>query len=232
MTTCASWTPTWCCSTPPRGRSSRSPATGCRPTSAAPTAASGTGPASFKLDLAVEGGIPWTAETPAARGHRARRRDVRADRGGRGRGGLRTDAGAAVRARGPAVPGRPVPLPRRRAPGVGVRARPATAGTATPPARSSTSSSASRPGVRDRIVDSVARGPGRAGGRQRELRRRRHRLRRQRPDQTPLRPRPALNPYATGIPGVYLCSAATPPGAGVHGMCGANAAAAALHRLS
>ncbi|MEY9966155.1 phytoene dehydrogenase-like protein [Streptacidiphilus sp. MAP12-16] len=43
-----------------------------------------------------------------------------------------------------------------------------------------------------------------------------------------MRPRLALNPYATGIPGVYLCSAATPPGAGVHGMCGYNAARSAL----
>jgi phytoene dehydrogenase-like protein len=45
------------------------------------------------------------------------------------------------------------------------------------------------------------------------------------------RPRPALDPYALGIPGVYLCSAATPPGAGAHGMCGYNAALAALRRL-
>jgi phytoene dehydrogenase-like protein len=43
-----------------------------------------------------------------------------------------------------------------------------------------------------------------------------------------LRPRAALNPYRTGIPGVYLCSAATPPGAGVHGMCGFHAAERAL----
>jgi phytoene dehydrogenase-like protein len=42
------------------------------------------------------------------------------------------------------------------------------------------------------------------------------------------RPRLALDPYSTGIPGVYLCSAATPPGAGAHGMCGYNAALAAL----
>ncbi|MFZ9779684.1 MAG: phytoene desaturase family protein, partial [Ilumatobacteraceae bacterium] len=42
------------------------------------------------------------------------------------------------------------------------------------------------------------------------------------------RPRIARNPYATGIPGVYLCSASTPPGAGAHGMCGANAAKHAL----
>ena len=38
------------------------------------------------------------------------------------------------------------------------------------------------------------------------------------------RPRATLYPYTTGIPGVYLCSAATPPGAGAHGMCGYNAA--------
>ena len=39
------------------------------------------------------------------------------------------------------------------------------------------------------------------------------------------RPRFAVDPYFTGIPGTYLCSASTPPGAGAHGMCGANAAA-------
>lgn len=42
------------------------------------------------------------------------------------------------------------------------------------------------------------------------------------------RPTPRLAPYATPLPGVYLCSAATPPGGGVHGMCGALAAEAAL----
>jgi len=45
------------------------------------------------------------------------------------------------------------------------------------------------------------------------------------------RPRPALDPYTTGVRGVYLCSAATPPGAGAHGMCGYNAARSALKRL-
>jgi phytoene dehydrogenase-like protein len=45
------------------------------------------------------------------------------------------------------------------------------------------------------------------------------------------RPRFAADPYFTGIPGTYLCSASTPPGAGAHGMCGANAAARALARL-
>jgi phytoene dehydrogenase-like protein len=45
------------------------------------------------------------------------------------------------------------------------------------------------------------------------------------------RPRPALDPYSLGVPGVYLCSSATPPGGGVHGMGGFNAAEAALARL-
>ena len=45
------------------------------------------------------------------------------------------------------------------------------------------------------------------------------------------RPRFAVDPYFTGIAGTYLCSASTPPGAGAHGMCGANAAARALARL-
>ncbi|MGF1431290.1 phytoene desaturase family protein, partial [Kitasatospora sp. LaBMicrA B282] len=48
------------------------------------------------------------------------------------------------------------------------------------------------------------------------------------PRQLLARPLLAVDPYWTGIPGVYLCSAATPPGAGVHGMCGYHAARAAL----
>ena len=52
------------------------------------------------------------------------------------------------------------------------------------------------------------------------------------PVQLLFRPRLALNPYATGVPGVWICSAATPPGAGVHGMCGHNAALAALAAMS
>ena len=49
--------------------------------------------------------------------------------------------------------------------------------------------------------------------------------------QIALRPRTTLNPYKIGVPGVYLCSSSTPPGGGVHGMCGFNAAETALRQL-
>jgi len=52
------------------------------------------------------------------------------------------------------------------------------------------------------------------------------------PLQVLIRPRFALDPYATGIPGVFICSAATPPGAGAHGMNGFNAAKSALRSLA
>ena len=45
------------------------------------------------------------------------------------------------------------------------------------------------------------------------------------------RPTARWNPYRTALHGVYLCSAATPPGGGVHGMCGLGAARAALRDL-
>jgi phytoene dehydrogenase-like protein len=45
------------------------------------------------------------------------------------------------------------------------------------------------------------------------------------------RPRVAIDPYFTGVRGVYLCSQSTPPGAGIHGLCGYHAAQSALRRL-
>jgi phytoene dehydrogenase-like protein len=46
-----------------------------------------------------------------------------------------------------------------------------------------------------------------------------------------VRPTARIRPYETSNPRIFICSASTPPGAGVHGMCGYFAAKAALRRL-
>lgn len=43
--------------------------------------------------------------------------------------------------------------------------------------------------------------------------------------------RPTASLYRTPLPGVYLCSASTPPAPGVHGMCGYFAAEMALGEI-
>jgi phytoene dehydrogenase-like protein len=87
------------------------------------------------------------------------------------------------------------------------------------------------PGFRDQIVGTATRGPAEMAAYNRnyvggDISSGANTVR-----QLLLRPRPALDPYAVGVPGVYLCSSATPPGGGVHGMCGANAAERALASL-
>ncbi|HET6616821.1 MAG TPA: NAD(P)/FAD-dependent oxidoreductase [Gemmatimonadota bacterium] len=84
------------------------------------------------------------------------------------------------------------------------------------------------PGFRERILGRSARGPreieahdpncvgGDIAGGLMDLR------------QSLARPVSPIEPYATPLRGVYLCSASTPPGPGVHGMCGHHAARAAL----
>ena len=44
--------------------------------------------------------------------------------------------------------------------------------------------------------------------------------------------RPTWRNYSTPVKGLYICSASTPPGVGVHGMCGYYAATLALKQIS
>lgn len=43
--------------------------------------------------------------------------------------------------------------------------------------------------------------------------------------------RPTMRQYATSARNIFLCSASTPPGGGVHGMCGYHAARLALSTI-
>ncbi|MDT4926064.1 MAG: hypothetical protein QOG01_3777 [Pseudonocardiales bacterium] len=188
------------------------------------------GPAAYKVDLAVEGGIPWTNE--------ACRRAGTVHLGGT----IEQVALAEREVAAGRLPARPFVLvaqqyladPSRSAGDV----HPIWAYAHVPNGYSGDATDVVldqlerfAPGVRDRIVGQAVRTPAQyeaynpnfvggdisTGAND--------------PIQVLLRPRVAIDPYRTGIPGVYLCSAATPPGGGVHGMCGANAAASALKRL-
>jgi phytoene dehydrogenase-like protein len=46
------------------------------------------------------------------------------------------------------------------------------------------------------------------------------------------RPSLRISPYSTPVKNLFICSSSTPPGGGVHGMCGYHAARAALKRFS
>ncbi|MDQ6784042.1 MAG: NAD(P)/FAD-dependent oxidoreductase [Actinomycetota bacterium] len=88
------------------------------------------------------------------------------------------------------------------------------------------------PGFRDRVLARVTataaqteeRSPNYVGG---DINGGRATLR-----QTVFRPDVRWKPYRTGLRGVYLCSSSTPPGGGVHGMCGLGAAQAAVADLN
>jgi phytoene dehydrogenase-like protein len=185
------------------------------------------GPAAFKVDFAIDGHVPWTAEA-------ARRA------GTVHLGGSCDEIVAAERAthRG-TMPERPFVLVGQQYladPGRSVGAtHPLWAYAHVPNGYSGDATEAIiaqierfAPGFRDRIVGTAVRSttdlsvynPNYVGG---DIIGGASTL-----TQLVFRPRLTTDPYATGIPGTYLCSASTPPGAGAHGMCGANAAARAV----
>jgi phytoene dehydrogenase-like protein len=188
------------------------------------------GPGAFKVDFAIEGGVPWTAEEAGRAGTVHLGGDL-----------AEVAANELAVARG-TMPDRPFVLVGQQYladPGRSVGdVHPLWTYAHVPHGYTGDATEAIiaqierfAPGFRHRIVGSAVRsttelsvenpnfvGGDIIGGASS-------------PRQLVFRPRFARDPYATGIPGTYLCSASTPPGAGAHGMCGANAAARALAQL-
>ncbi|EFQ82240.1 hypothetical protein HMPREF0063_12605 [Aeromicrobium marinum DSM 15272] len=188
------------------------------------------GPGSFKVDFAVEGGVPWT--------HEPTRRAGTVHLGG----DLAEVAGVEREVARGRMPERPFVLvgqqyvadPSRSAGGVDpLYAYAHVPAGFTGDATEAITAQIERfaPGFRDRIRAVAVRST--------------TELARSNPNyvggdivsgandmwQLVFRPRVTLTPYDTGVDGVYLCSAATPPGAGAHGMSGFLAANRALRKL-
>ncbi|HET8565045.1 MAG TPA: NAD(P)/FAD-dependent oxidoreductase [Solirubrobacterales bacterium] len=188
------------------------------------------GPSAFKLDLAVEGGVPWAYE-PARRAGTvhvggsfaeiaAAERDVN-------RGRMPERPFVLVGQQYLADPGRsqgdlhPVWAYAHVAQGY--------AGDASEAVLDQVERFA--PGLRERIVARATRAPAEIEAANPNLVAGDIATGANDPRQLLFRPRLTANPYSTGIPGVFICSAATPPGAGAHGICGYNAAEAVLRTL-
>ena len=187
-----------------------SSATGCRPGSPAPTAVPPR-PGAFKVDFAIEGGVPWTNQACGRAGTvhlggtfaeiAAAERDIAA-------GGCRS---------GRSCSSASSTSPTRRArPATSTRSRPTPTcphgytGDATEAIIAPDRAVRARLPRADRRPRRAARRP-QTRRRQPQLRRRRHRHRRQHRAPARLRARASRSTRTrTGIPGVYLCSAATP----------------------
>ncbi|WP_117000586.1 phytoene desaturase family protein [Desertimonas flava] len=188
------------------------------------------GPAAFKLDLAVDGGIPWTNEACRRAGTvhvGGTLEQIVASERAVSRGTMVDDPFMLVCQQYLADP--------TRSSGT---IHPVWAYAHVPNGYTGDASEAIlrqierfAPGVRERIVARVAIGPAGLEAYNANYVGGDIATGASDPRQTLFRPRVAVDPYFTGVPGVYVCSAATPPGAGVHGMGGANAARAALRRL-
>jgi phytoene dehydrogenase-like protein len=188
------------------------------------------GPAAYKLDLAVEGGVPWTNE-------RARRAGTVHLGGSRAEGALSQSAVAVGR-----MPERPFVLVGQQYLADPCRSvgdvHPVWAYAHVPHGYDGNATDAVirqlerfAPGVRERIVGSYVTRPADFASANPNFLGGDILTGSKTPRQLLLGARPTLDPYSTGIPGVYLCSAATPPGPGAHGMCGAGAAKSALRHL-
>ena len=188
------------------------------------------GPGAFKLDLAVEGGVPWAYE-PARRAgtvHVA--------------GPFAEIAAAEREVNRGRMPERPFVLVGQQYLADPQRSKgdlhPVWAYAHVPSGYSGDATKATldqierfAPGLRERIVATATRTPAEIEAANANFLGGDILTGANTPLQTLLRPRVSANPYWTGIPGVYLCSAATPPGAGAHGINGFNAAEAVLRTL-
>ncbi len=188
------------------------------------------GPGAFKLDLAVEGGVPWAYE-PARRAGAVHvcgsfEEVVLAEREvNRGR-----------------MPERPYVLVAQQYLADPQRSRgdlhPVWTYAHVPSGYRGDAANAIldqlerfAPGLRDRIVATSVRTPAEIEAANANFPGGDILTGANTPLQTLLRPRITTNPYSTGIPKVFICSAATPPGAGAHGINGYNAAQAVLRTL-
>ncbi|MFJ5017386.1 phytoene desaturase family protein [Streptomyces griseoluteus] len=188
------------------------------------------GPGAFKIDLAVEGGIPWT--------HEKARRAGTVHLGGT----LDEIARAEREVAAGRMPERPFVLVGQQYladPGRSVGdVHPVWAYAHVPYGYTGDATEAIlrqierfAPGARDRIVGLSATTPAGFAAANANFAGGDILTGAKTAPQLILGPRPALDPYSTGLPGLYLCSASTPPGPGAHGMCGAGAAASALRHL-
>lgn len=188
------------------------------------------GPAAYKVDLAVEGGLPWTAE-PA-------RRAGTVHVGGT----FEEVAFAEAEVHHGRMPERPFVLVGQQYLADPTRSNgnvhPIWAYAHVPHGWNGDATAAVlaqlerfAPGTRERVLATAVRGPAQLAAHNPNYVGGDISTGANDPWQLLFRPRFASDPYATGIPGTYLCSAATPPGAGVHGMCGFHAAQHALQDL-
>ena len=188
------------------------------------------GPGAFKLDLAVEGGVPWTNEACGRAG------TVHVI------GGFEEIVRAERAINRGSMPERPYVLVGQQYLADPQRSEgdlhPLWAYAHVPSGFAGDASEAIlgqierfAPGFRERIVATHVRGPAELAAYDANYVGGDIITGANTPLQLLFRPRVALDPYSAGTPGLYICSAATPPGAGAHGIGGYNAARSVLHDL-